>query len=339
MPDLPSNWNAGDDQFDNSYNWQRLLATTGTGAAAGTSVNAGWGTLVGAGVGLAGGLLANENSGPSKKDIYDSLMRQYYSSPEYTAAQTALGKIKDETVQGPTAQERNDLGLALQAANQHAASTYGNIQSQLASTQGVGASTQAALTASQGQGAATQMSQAAMQAAAAESARRQQATSAYAAATLQAQQMQDGYRRWASGQANDQNDKTTAANFATVNAGLSAVGSTAGGLKNAYDEQHPTALAGGPGTAQDFASGVKSLSNGFTGPGPFPGAAPPSTAPGASPLKDFMGASQLQGSAQQALSSQAPQYTPQFSDGGPLTAAESAQQTNRRTTMPNYGSF
>jgi hypothetical protein len=167
MADLPPGWNAGDEQFPGSnFNLSQLLAGAAGGAAAGTAVSPGIGTAIGGLVGLGGGLI-NEFTGPNSKDIYDNLMKQYYSTPEYAATQDALGKIKEETVQGPTATEKQNLDLALRAANQQAAAAHGAIQQRLAGTQGMGAGTEAALIASQGQGQATQMSSAAMQAAAA----------------------------------------------------------------------------------------------------------------------------------------------------------------------------
>lgn len=343
MPtDISTNWNAGDDQFgDGGINWSRLLGTTASGAAVGTTAGgAGYGTLIGAGVGLLGGLGMEAGiggGGPSKKQIYDQLMLQHYGSPEYKAAQEALGKLKDQTVQGPTAQERNDLGQALQAANEHAAATYGNIQSQLASTQGIGASTQAALTASQGQGAASQMSRTAMQAAAGESVRRERATQAYTAATAQASQMQDDYRKWASGQANEQNDKTTSANYGNLNAAMSAGGSIASEFNQPKSGASSNSNSSFTPSNNPLSSGSNSLGSIQNPMGNDSMKLPDLTLSGQSaqsPLKNFMGASELQGAAGAATQSQQlPQQ--QFSD--PQFSDPSGQQ--RRPPLSPWGSF
>lgn len=230
MPDagLPPRYNAGAIAGD-------AFSGAGAGASIGTSILPGWGTAIGGGIGLIGGGLAGligESFGPSPTDIYNSLMDQFTSSPEYQQMQGALGQLQGQTVNGPTAQERSDLNLSLQAMNRQFNSQYGQISDTLARTQGEGSGTQAGILAAQGSNAANQMSSAALQAASQEDARQQSAKQAYATATMQANQMQDQYRQWASGQAYGRATQSQAATEQNIAGALSTAGSiTAAALK------------------------------------------------------------------------------------------------------------
>ena len=249
-----------------------LLGDFGSGAAAGASIGTIFGppgTLIGGGIGGvlgAGAGLIGDLTGPNASDIYNQLMSEFYNSPEYKNEQQALTQLQGQTVQGPTATEKANLVEALNTANQQFGSSYGAIQQGMAARGGVGGSNQAALMAAQGQGQASQMSTSAIQAAAAEEQRREQATQAYQQATAQAMNMQDQYRQWASGQAQQRQDvgqATTAAQIAQFSQG---VGSIAGAYNyaNKPTTNNPNLSAPGSGFA---GGGSPSLAN--------PGAVPP----------------------------------------------------------------
>lgn len=254
MPDagLPDRYNPGAIAGD-------AFSGAGAGAAVGSSILPGFGTAIGGGIGLIGGGLAGligESFGPSSTDIYNSLMSQFTSSPEYQQMQDALGKLQDQTVNGPTAQERQDLNLSLQAMNRQFNSQYGQISDTLARTQGVGSGTQAGILAAQGSNAANQMSSAALQAAAQESARQEQAKQAYAQATMQANQMQDQYRQWASGQAYGRAAQSSATTEQNIAGALSTAGSiTAAALKPTPAPTIQPQTPGGVSSAASMAPG------------------------------------------------------------------------------------
>lgn len=208
------------------YNPLTIAGETASGAAVGTEISPGYGTLIGGALGLGAGLIGGALT-PSYDDIYGNLMSQFYGSPEYAQEKAALAQLQGQTVAGPTAQEKAALLQAYNSANQQFNNQYGSIRDRLARTQGLNSSTEAALLASSGAGEDNQMSSMATNAAAQEDARRQSAIQAYNQATAQSMQMQDQYREWASGQATQKNASAQAASSGAINSAMSLVGSTA----------------------------------------------------------------------------------------------------------------
>lgn len=306
------------------------LGMGATGAGIGTMFAPGVGTAIGGGIGaLAGGLMGLFGSGPDEEEIYNKLLQQYLQSPERAREQAALDDLQKQTVDGPTAQEHTALNQALKVANDQFGSSYGSILGNLRarSAAGGGGAAEAALAASEGAGRSNKMFDMAEGAAAQESARQMQAREAYARLAAQVQQIGDQYRQWASGRAHGDRMINEAAGMGTLNQAAGAIAAGVAAYKNGKK----------PGDPSD-ANLDGSIPEGSAKPERAPDV--PlwgSMAPKPEAFPDLGFNSWLSPSGQAAPSPQG--QAPFAMEGDPNaaapTAAEWAQQYNRRVNLPN----
>ena len=223
--------------------WGTVFGSAGQGAGAGASIGMMTGNpligLVGGGIGALGGGIASiigESSAPSYDSIYQDLMSKYTGTDEYKAMNQQLLDLHAQTVEGPTAQEKAALKLALESTNQSFNNKYGSIRNELMARQGIGGNTNAALAAAQGQGTSDTMSDMSVKAASEESARRERFLPIEAQARIASLRMQNEWQKWASGEAYNRRNAQRSLNAQNIGSGIQAIGSVARLGKGAYDQ-------------------------------------------------------------------------------------------------------